>query len=236
MTSLINNQSPMKMARIAGVTYLVLYLAGMFAEFFVRSSLYVQGDASATASNIMDSELLFRWGITSDVVMIISDITLAVIFYVLFKPVSHYLSTFAAFFRMTQASILGVNLLNLFIILHLLSGAEYLSSFSNEQLHSLVMTFVHAHDVGYSIGLIFFGVSLLFFGILVMKSAYVPKVLGFMLIIASIGYFVDSFAKILMHDYEKYAAIFDSVVFMPAAIAEMAFILWLLIKGVNVTK
>jgi hypothetical protein len=95
-----------KTARIAGILYLIIIAAGIFAEFFVRQSLIVAGDAATTASNIMAAESLFRFGIAGDLIMIISDIALALAFYFLLKPVSRSLSMMAAFFRMTQATIL----------------------------------------------------------------------------------------------------------------------------------
>ena len=89
-------------ARIAGILYLIIIAAGMFAEFFVRTSLKVPGDAAATASNIIASEGLFRMGITSDLIMILSDIAIGLIFYVLLKAVNNALALLAAFFRLVD--------------------------------------------------------------------------------------------------------------------------------------
>lgn len=225
-----------KYARLGGALYLILIIAGIFAEFFVRSSLIVPGDAAATASQITASEGLFRFGIAADGIMIISDIALALIFYVLFKPVNTALALLAAFFRLIQAATLSVNLLNLFYPLQLLSGADYLGAFGSEQLYAQALIFLQAHGIGYSIGLIFFGVSLFVLGYLIIKSGYVPKILGILLIIASIGYLIDSFAKVLLLNYQSYEALFAVVVFLPAFIAELALCLWLLFKGVNVQK
>ena len=88
MTSRIADLSQQKAAKIAGFLYLVIIIAGIFAEFFVRSSLIVAGDATATANNIAASEGLFRAGIAADMVMIMCDVAVALLFYVLFKPVS----------------------------------------------------------------------------------------------------------------------------------------------------
>ncbi len=88
-----------KTARVAGFLYLTIIIAGIFAEFFVRQSLIVPGDATATANNIMASEGLFRIGIASDLIMIMCDVALALAFYALLKPVSNSLSLLAAFFR-----------------------------------------------------------------------------------------------------------------------------------------
>lgn len=221
-------------ARTAGVLYLVIIIAGMFAEFFVRSSLIVPGDAAATASNIAASEGLFRAGIASDMVMILADVAIGLIFYVLLRPVSQALALLAAFFRLAQAATLGLNLLNLFFGLQLVTGADYLTDFSVEQQHALGLLFLNAHGVGYRLALVFFGLSLLILGYLVVRSGYIPKIFGILLVIAAAGYLIDSFAFFLLTNYASYQASFDMVVVMPAFIAELAFGLWLLVKGVRV--
>lgn len=228
--------SSKKTARIAGVLYLIIIVAGIFAEFFVRSRLVVPGDAAATANNITASESLFRIGIAADLVMIASDVALALVFYVLFKPVSNSLSLLAAFFRLVQAAVLAINLLALFFVLKLLSGADYLSVFSPEQFQALALLFLNAHGAGYSIGLVFFGINCFILGYLVIKSGYLPRILGILLIFASMGYLIDSFAKVLLSDYEKYETTFTLVVFAPAFIGELSICLWLLLKGVKTSE
>jgi hypothetical protein len=220
-------------ARIAGVLYLIIIVSGIFAEFVVRQSLVVPGDAIATAANIVASEGLFRLGIAGDLIMIMSDIALALVFYVLLKPVSHALSLLAAFFRLVQATILGINLLNLFFVLQLLSGAEMFATFSADQLASLASMFLAGHGIGYSIGLIFFGLSLFVLGFLVVKSGYLPKILGALLIVAGVGYLIDSFASLLLPNYGDFETIFAVVVFLPAFIGELSMALWLLFKGID---
>lgn len=225
-----------KIARVAGLLYLIIIASGIFAEFFVRSNLIVAGDATATANNIMASEGLFRTSIGADVVMILSDVALALLFYLLLKPVNDALSLLAAFFRLAQAAVLGFNLLNLFFVLQLLSGASFLAVFGTVQLHALVMLFLEAHGTGYSIGLVFFGVHCAILGYLIFKSGYFPKILGILLTVASAGYLIDSFSNFLLPNYQDYESIFLAVVFIPAFIAELSLCLWLLIKGVKIPK
>lgn len=184
----------------------------------------------------MASESLFRFGIASDLIMIISDVALALIFYVLLKPVSNSLSLLAAFFRLAQAAILGINLLTLFFVLQLLNGADFLVVFGTEQLYALSMLFLNAHGIGYSIGLVFFGVHCFILGYLVFKSGYFPSILGILLLVASLGYLIDSFAKVLLSNYKTYEATFTLAVFAPAFIAELSMCLWLLFKGVKMPE
>jgi hypothetical protein len=220
-------------SRTAGYLYLVIIIAGIFAEFFVRSNLVVPGDSAATANNIVSSERLFRIGIACDLLMIISDIGLAIIFYVLLKSVNGPMALLASFFRLIQAAVLGVNLLNLFYVLQLLSGAEFVKTIGVDQLNSLSLIFLKAHGIGYSLGLVFFGIHLFILSLLFLKSGLIPKIISFLLIFASVGYLVDSFAKTLMLHYEKLENVFGIIVFAPAVIAELSLCLWLLVKGIK---
>lgn len=227
--------SPNTYARIAALLYLTIIAAGIAAQFFVRGSLIVPGDAAATAQAITASESLFRLGIAGDLVMIAADIALALVFYILFRPVSHALSLLAAFFRLVQAAILGINLLNLLQVLKLLGGADYLAVIGADQLAAQALFYAEAHGMGYSLGLVFFGLNCLVFGYLVVKSRYVPRILGFLLIFAGAGYLTDCFVGFLLPEvYAAYADLFALVVFLPAIVGELALCLWLLIKGVTV--
>jgi hypothetical protein len=220
-------------ARVAGVGYLIIIATGIFAEFFVRSRLIVAADATATAHNIVTSESLYRLGLAGEFVMLACDVLVALALYVVFRDVSRSLALLAAFFRLTQASILGVNLLNAYAPLLLLGNAQYLSVFDAPQLHALALLFLKAHSYGYAVGLVFFGLHCLILGALVLKSRYVPGALGILLLIAGVGYLVDTFGRTLLSNYAQYEAIFAVAVFAPAFIAELSFSLWLVVKGVD---
>lgn len=128
-------------ARIAGVLILMIAVFAPFSMLYVPSTLMVPGDAAATANNIMASEGLFRLGIASDSVVFLIEIVMTILLYVLLKPVSKTLSLVAAFSRLAMTVIQGINLLNHFLVLLLLSGATYLTVFAPDQLHALVLYF-----------------------------------------------------------------------------------------------
>lgn len=226
--------SPRVYARVAGLGYLIIIASGIFAEFFVRSGLIVPGDAAATAANILASEPLFRASLASEFVMLTADVLLALALYVIFREVNRGLALLAAFFRLVHAAIVGVNLLNTYVPLLLLGGADYLGVFGPEQLQALALLFLDAHSYGYVIGLVFFAFHCLVLGYLVLRSHYVPRVLGVLLLAASAGYLIDSFGRTLLSNYAQYEAIFAVAVFAPAFIGELSFALWLLVKGVDV--
>ncbi|MEZ4683228.1 MAG: DUF4386 domain-containing protein [Caldilineaceae bacterium] len=219
-----------KTARFAGLLYLLIFAGGIFAQFLVRQSLIVPDNAAATAANILNAEAFFRLGIGGDLLMLLSDVALAVVFYFLLRPVSNALAMLAAVFRLTQAAVIGSTLVNLFYALNLLHSAELMTAVGAEQL----MLFLNAHAIGYSVAMIFFGVNCLLTGYLVFRSGYFPKLLGILLVIAGVAYLSDSFAQVLLTDYAAYKTLFESVAIPLAVVGEFAMTLWLLIRGVNV--
>lgn len=223
---------PNRLARTAAVLYLTIIVSGIFAFFFVRGSLVVPGDAAATAANVLAGESFFRLGIASDLVMILSDVALAVVLFVLFRAVSPLLATLAAFFRLAQAAALGVNLVSLFVGLRLL-GDGATAALGAERAQGLALVFFDAHAIGYTLALLFFAFSLLFLGLLVWRSGFVPKALGALVLLAGAGYLVDGFANVLLTNYADYADVFAMVVFLPAIVGELAFALSLLVRGVG---
>ncbi|MEZ4661836.1 MAG: DUF4386 domain-containing protein [Caldilineaceae bacterium] len=211
-------QTPRKTARMAGLLYLILIIAGIFAQGYVREGLIMApGDAAATAHNIVAAEGLFRLSIAGDLVMILCDIALGVLFYLLLRPVSNALALMAAFFRLAQAATLGLNLLNLFVALNLAKGMDTLAQFATAQQQALAMLFVNAHSTGYDIALIFFSIYLLLLGYLMTKSSYFPGFLGTMLVVAGVCYLIDSFSFL----YPAYAALTGQMMVAPTVLAEL---------------
>jgi hypothetical protein len=224
--------SPLIYARSAGLLYLIIIVCGIFSEVFIRSSLIVTGDAAATASNILASEDIFRFGFVLDSVMLFSDVAIAILFYVLLKPVSTTLALMTTAFRLTQTAILGFNLLNYYSALLLLTGAGYTTAFNPTQLNELVMLFLDMHSHGYDLALLFFSFSSFILGYLVIKSDYFPGILGYGLIAAAAVYLTGGFTHFLFPDY---ASIIEPFYIIPL-IAELSFCLWLLVKGVRLSS
>src|SRR5262249_3871972 len=137
MISATVRTSPNTYARVGGAFYLIIFLAGLTGELFVRGSLVVSGDAAATAANIMRSESLWRAGIAADLVMHGSDLPLMLVFYLLLSPVHKPLAMAALLFNLIQTAVLVANKLNLLVPLFLFGGAEYLKVFSPQQLQAL---------------------------------------------------------------------------------------------------
>jgi hypothetical protein len=195
---------------------------------YVPSTLIAPGDAARTASNIAASEGLFRIGMASDSIVFLIEIIVTVLLYVLLKPVNKTLSLAAAFSRLAMTVIQGINLLNHFIVLLLISGTGYLTVFAQDQLQALVMLFLNAHESVVLIWGLFFALHLLVSGYLVYKSGYLPKFLGILLLLVALCYLIQDFGTML---FPQYKALFTSIGAL--AFLEIAFPVWLLIKGVN---
>lgn len=233
MTTRVREMSPSAYARIAGVLYLIITVAAIFAHMVIPGQLIVPGDAAATAVNITNSESLFRFGLVGgELIVLLSEIVLSVVLYVLLKPVNKTLSLVAAVSRLAMTTIHGFNLLNYYFVLQLLNGADFLTAFNPEQVNALVTLFLDAHSIGFTIGIAFLVPHVLILGYLIFKSGYFPKVLGVLFIAAGIGYLVDAFGLLLVSSYTTTPGLIAMVI----AAAEIAFPIWLLVKGVNMDR
>ena len=234
MPNRIVDLSQPQAARVAGFGILIIALLALFANFFVLERLIVPEDAASTAEKIMVSEGLFRAGIASLAIVVVLDVVVALALYVFLRPVNASLALLAAWFRVAFATIFGIALLGLVLGVELLGDAAYLTAFGPDQLHAQVMVFLDAFSYGWLIGLVFFAFHFLAIGYLILKSDYVPRILGALLILASLGYLIDSFANFLLSNYADYETVFLVIVAVPAIIAELSLAFWLLLRGANV--
>jgi len=216
-------------ARLAGLLYLLIVLFGLFAEFVVRTGLKVPGDAGATASNILENEMLYRLGFVSDLLCQSSHFFLVLVLYMMLKSVHQNAALVMLSSVLVSVSISFINMLNHYAPLLLLGDSGYFSSFSAEQLDTLSLMFLDLHSYGYSIAGIFFGVWLYPLGYLVRKSARFPKILGTLLMIACFGYIIDFFIVFLFPKLE--AATIPGLIV--SVIGELSFCFYLLIAGVR---
>lgn len=232
MAGRTSGTSPLVYARAAGLLYLIIIISGLFGELFVRSSIVTPGDAATTAGNILAAEGLFRAGFLADSIMFLSDLALAVLLFLLLRPVNRPLALVALVFRLSQAAVLALNLLNYHAAVLLLKGSGYVSAFGEAQVNSLSSLFLDLHSHGYDLGLILFGVHCLVLGYLIAKSLFIPKVLGYMVTAAGITYLVGSYTRFLFPDFV------DSVspIYLVAIISELTLCLWLLVRGVNLDR
>jgi hypothetical protein len=219
-----------KAARVAGLLYLGLMTAPL-RLVYIPSTLFVSGNATATANNIAAHETLFRLGILSDLFTGTMAVFVTLALYRLFKDVDRNLAVLMVILGgLMVAPIYFINTVNDAAALMLARGADFLSVFDKPQRDAMAMLFLRLHHHGVVANEIFWGLWLLPFGLLVRKSGFIPSVLGTWLILNGIAYVVISLTGLLAPQYE--AAVFNST--LPATLGEIAIVLWLLIKGARV--
>jgi hypothetical protein len=215
--------NPSTVARLAGALYLGIIVLGVWSELAVRAPLAVPGDPAATVANIREAGSLLRLSLAADTLMAVFDVALAVLLFVLLRPVSALLSLVAMAFRLIQAAVIGAALLNQQAALLVLGGG------GGQELAAL---FLDLQSHGYDLGLIFFGVNSLVTGYLVYRSGFLPRLVGAGVIAAGIVYLAGSYLRILAPGWVD--------AFAPAyavpLVAETAFCLWLLLRGVDADR
>jgi hypothetical protein len=230
MTDRIAESSPRLKARIAGLLYL-LEIAAHGYGFFVFSSLIVADDAAATAANILASEPSFRLGFAADVIGIAAYVGVTALLYVLLKPVSRSVSSFAALFSLVGCAIFAANVVSRLAPLFLLGNAHYLAAFRTDQLQALALTSLKLYSQGFNISMVFFGFYCVSIGYLILRSTFLPRILGPLLMIAGLGYLINGFGLFLS---PAFAAHHLSLAFLaPGIVAEGSLCLWLIVVGVN---
>ncbi|HEV8383985.1 MAG TPA: DUF4386 domain-containing protein, partial [Candidatus Acidoferrales bacterium] len=222
-----------KAARIAGAVYLSLVFTAPLRLMYIPSALFVRGNATATASNIAAHELLFRFGIFSDLLTGTMAIFVTLALYRLFKAVDQNLASLMVILGgLMVAPIYFVNTLNDAAALLLARGADFLSVFDKPQRDAMALLFLRLHHHGVVANEIFWGLWLLPLAVLVLRSHFLPRFLGYWLILNGFAYLILSFTGLLLPQYENAAW---NIAF-PAMLGEIALVLWLLIRGANVRE
>jgi hypothetical protein len=230
MATRILGTKPESYARTIGVLYALLFFLGPAAFFYGRTSVYVPGDPAATIEALMAGGSTFRTGMVAETAIVIIEIVTSAMLYVLFRPVNQALSLASTFARFGQAMLQAVNLLTAVPALLLLGGAGYLTAFAPDQLNALVLLFMDVNAFVIIIWGLIFGVHLVLMGYLVFRSGFLPKFLGILLLIGAAGYLLQSYGHILAPQLDTTLATVVLVMTIPS---ELAFTLWLLLKGVN---
>jgi hypothetical protein len=221
----ITEASPRLMARITGVFYLLTILTGIFAQGFVSGRLVVDGDAAATATNILTHRGLFQLGFAVYLIEMACNIAMTALFYDLLKPAGRSVSLVAAFLGLAGCVIKTFSRVFFIAPLFVLGGAHYLSVFSAEQLQALALLFLKVNDHGAAMALVFFGFYALLTGYLIIRSIFLPRILGVMSVLGGLGWLSFLYPP-LGYRLFPYIAAFG-------ILGAVSLLLWLLVFGVN---
>lgn len=218
-----------KIARMAGWLYLLVIVCAGFSQGVVRESVFVAGDAAATAQNIMQNEALFRAGLITDLLAFSADVAISILFYLIFRSLNQPLAMIMAAFRLLAHPEIGVlNLLNHYAALRVLQNPTSAEVLSTEALSEFSLFFMEAHHFGYLLAGVLFGFHCLLLGYLLYRSGFFPKLLGVLLVLSSAGYFTESFGFIMLPEWKSTLV---WIVGLTAGIGEVSLCLYLIIKG-----
>jgi hypothetical protein len=219
------DMSPQTKARLIGVLLLITMVGGVFAQGFIGGSLFVSGDATATANNILAHEALYRLAFAIYLIEMACQIAMTVLLYDLLKPVSKTGSALAAAFGLIGCTIKTLARLFFFAPLLVLGGAHYLSVFDPNQLQALAFFSLRVNYTVETIAMVFFGLSTLVQGYLMFRSTFLPRALGVLSAVGGLGW--------LIYLYEPLARRLESYIVGTGLTGALAMVLWLLVKGVN---
>lgn len=225
MTGRIAETSPRLKARITGVFYLITILTGIFAQGFVSERLVVQGDAAATATNILTHSSLFQLGYAVFLIEMACQIAMTALFYELLKPAGRSVSLLAAFLGFAGCVIKTFSRVFFITPLFVLGGSHYLSVFSAEQLQPLALLLLKVNDRGAAMALVFFGFYALLTGYLIIRSTFLPRILGVLGIFGGVGWLSFLYLPLGYRLFPYIAAL--------GLLGAVLLVLWLLVFGVN---
>lgn len=229
-TSRTTATDPRRIARSVGALYVILFFVGPLAFLVGKTNLVESGDAAATAANIAASESLFRLSMGADAVVFLIEVVASAMLYVLFRPVSRQWSMAAMLARFGQAVVQAVNLLWSALALGLAGGAGYLAAVAQPEREALALLFMETNGFMIHVWGLFFGLHLAILGWLTLRSDFLPRWLGWLLCAGAAGYLLEGAGAILAPGLAEPLATLVLVLAIPS---ELAFTLWLLVRGVD---
>ena len=213
-----------RLARLAGLLYVVMGLPGAFFLQVVPRLLVVRGDAAATAEHMLSSEPLFRIGLAAELVSNLVFILTPLVLYQLFKPVDGRKAALMVIFVLVSIPISLVIVVFETAAYTVLTGPDYLSVFTSGQREALALLLVGLHSRALDIAAIFWGLWLVPLGLLVYESGFAPRVIGGLLVIAGAAYVLAAFTALLVPQYGSLVANLAAV---PEGLGEISFVIWL---------
>lgn len=218
--------SPQIYARVSGVLYLIVIIAGMIAQMSISGRLIVEGDAAATAANILSHRDLFQLGFTVYLVEMACQIAQAALLYILLKPVNRNIGLLALAFSLIGCTIKTLSRLFYIAPLLVLGDSHYLSVFNTGQLQALALFLLNVNDQAAGMALAFFGISTFLNGYLIFRSTFLPGILGVLSMAGGLGW--------LTFIYPPLGNQLFIYVLLLGLVGSASQIVWLLAKGVNV--
>jgi len=221
-----------KTARIAGIGYLLLGIGAGYSWMFMNN-IYVNGNATLTAENIIQNEFGFIVAIIFSIIGQLGFILLILSLYQLLKKVNEKIAKIMATLVIVSIPITFTAIIIETGALVVLKRADYMNVFTIEQIHSIAMALIDLYFTGIYIVTIFWGLWLFPFGYLVYKSEFFPKFLTILLVLSGICYCIGSISSLINPAFHRQIT---NILSIPETIGEVTMLLWLLIKGISIKK
>jgi Domain of unknown function (DUF4386) len=220
--------SVQRYARLAGVLLLLTIVAGFFGELYVPSHLLVAGDGAATAKNLATSRPLFNAGFASYLIEAVCDILLSWIMYVLLRPVHKDIALLAAFLGLVSTSLFAVAEVFFFAPPLLLNAGSSMTAFSTDQVNALMLLSFRLYGRVSGMYMLFYGMAVLIRGYLIVRSRYLPKLIGVLMCVAGGGFIIRNILFVLSPAYAS------DLLLAPMFLATLSITAWLLVKGIDI--
>jgi hypothetical protein len=212
-------------AGMAGFFSLFTILTGIFAQGYVSNTLVANSDAATTAANIVAHKGLWQAGYAVFIIEMASNVVMVALFYHLLKPAGRSASLAAAFLGLTGCIVKTFSRVFFIAPLLVLGDAPYLSVFSAEQRQALALLFLKINGRGAGMALVFFGLYALVTGYLIVRSTFLPRILGAVSMVGGAGWLTFLYPPLGGRLF-PFIAVF-------AILGAGALIVWLMVKGVD---
>jgi hypothetical protein len=223
----MNSIEAQRYARVAGVLVLISLLAGGFGEAFVPGKLIMPGDFHETGLKVAASLGLFRAGFVSYMVEAACDLSLTAIFYLLLRPVSRPLSLIAAFFGLFGTATFAVGEIFYYFAALPQLDVHFAAALSPDARTAFAYVCLKLYGTVFNIFAGFYGAETMLRGYLFLRSGYLSRVLGILLLLGGAGFVLKNLCTLLIPQY-------DSMFFAsPMFLAMLGMAVWLPLKGIN---
>jgi hypothetical protein len=222
----MNAEQARRLAAVAGVLVVISIFAGGFAEVYIPGKLLVASDPNATAANVVASPHLFRLSFLIYLIEAVCDVTLAVIFYVLLRPVSSTLSLLAAFFGIVSTATFATSELFYFMASVPILDAAVQTHLTIDQSTLFIYSALTMYGYGGTVFMVFYGIATALRGYLFYRSTYFPRWLGALQVLAGTGFIVKNAVAVALPQYDS------DLLLAPMFATMIALAVWLLLKGI----
>lgn len=217
---------------VAGIAIVAMTIAAGIANDVTIGSLITENNASETLMSITASNTTINVGVFCWLIILISDVFAAWGLNLFFKPVNQNLSLLAAWFRLVYAAMLAASIFNLVYVQLLIHQPNLAAVVPSNQLGENVMFYLGAFDAMFSVSLIVFSIHILLLGYLSLKSEYLPKIFGIILIVAFAGYALINISNLVFPEFKEVMRIVE-IIFLIPMLGEVALGIWLLVLGLR---